>query len=74
MTLVLILAANFFVLIICLVGVQSCYFRARWNWFWLMLMCVLMSGGTVGVVLYTLLAPAPPPEMPLVIRSPTTPL
>ncbi len=70
----LLLTANFFILIICLVGVQSCYFRRRWKWFSLMLVCVLLSGGCIAIVLYQCFAPGTPDDLPFIVRSPTTPL
>jgi len=74
MSQLLLLTGNFFILIICLVGVQCCYFRQRWKWFWLMLVCVLMSATCIGIVVYQWLSPAPERELPIVVRSPTTPL
>ncbi len=70
----LLVTAYLFILIICLVGVQSCYFRRKWKWFSLMLVCVLLSGGCIAIVLYQWFAPAPPDEFPVIVRSPTTPL
>ncbi len=69
----LLVAANFFILIICLMGVQSCYFKRRWMWFWLMLVCVLLSGTCIGVVFYGWLFPDTQELQGLNLR-PTTPL
>jgi hypothetical protein len=44
--------ANVSVLIICLVGVQTCYFRRNWKWFWLLLVCVVLSGASAFVLFY----------------------
>jgi hypothetical protein len=71
MSQILLLTANCFVLIICLVGVQTCYFRQRWKWFWLMLVCVVLSGGCISIVLYQWFAPGPPEDLPIVRSAPT---
>jgi uncharacterized membrane protein YesL len=74
MSQLLLVTANFFVLIICLIGVQTCYFRQRWRWFWLMLVCVILSGACISIILYQWFVPVPATELPLFNRSPTTPL
>ena len=74
MSQLLVVTANLFILIICLVGMQSCYFRQRWKWFWLMLTCVVLSGSCVVFMIYQLCEPPPSTDLPVVVRSPTTPL
>jgi hypothetical protein len=39
-----------------------------------MLLCVVISAACVSAELYQWLGPAPPNELPLIIRQPTTPL
>jgi len=73
MSLIIILIANFFVFIICLIGAQTCYFKKRWKWFCLMLTCIIMSGACIFIELYQWLVP-PQQDLPVVIRQPTTPL
>jgi hypothetical protein len=70
----LIMTASFFVLIICLMGVQTCYFRKRWYLFWLLLAGVVLSSGCISIVLYQWYAPTSANDLPDVVRSPTTPL
>jgi hypothetical protein len=74
MSQLLFVTANLFILIICLVGAQSCYFRRRWKWFWLMLTCVVLSGSCVIFMVNQLCSPPPKIELPFVVRTPTTPL
>ena len=71
---ILIGAANVAVLIICLMGLQSCYFRKSWKWFWLMLVCVLLSGASAGVELYEWLGPQAETSLPRLDRSLVNPL
>jgi hypothetical protein len=49
---ILIGSANVAVLIICLMGLQCCYFRKSWKWFWLMLVCVLLSAASASFEIY----------------------
>jgi hypothetical protein len=67
-------SANVFVLIICLIGVQSCYFRANWKWFWLMLVCVVLSGASAFVLFYGWFNPESPASLPRLDRSLVNPL
>ena len=73
MSLILLLVGNFYVLIICLVGATACYFRNRWKWFWLMFIGVILSSMCIAIVLNQWLNP-PVPDLPAVMRQPTTPL
>ena len=70
----LLVTASFFVLIISLVGVQTCYFRRRWYLFWLLLVCVMLSSACISIIFYQWFVPAPPSDLPIVVRSPITPL
>jgi glucan phosphoethanolaminetransferase (alkaline phosphatase superfamily) len=74
MALILILSGNFFVLIICLIGAQTCYFKRNWKWFYLSLLCVLISAGCIGAEMYQAWGPGAAAEQSVVVRSPTTPL
>jgi hypothetical protein len=74
MTPLLVVTASFFVLIICLVGVQTCYFRRRWLLFWLMLLGIILSSGCISIYFYQWFGPAPTQDLPIFNRSPTTPL
>jgi glucan phosphoethanolaminetransferase (alkaline phosphatase superfamily) len=75
MPLLLLMIGNFFILIICLMGAQSCYFKRNWKWFWLMLVCVLLSSGGIATVVYEWMGPYGPTDLPAaVIRNPTSPL
>jgi hypothetical protein len=67
-------SANVAVLIVCLMGLQSCYFRKSWKWFWLMFLCVLLSGASAGVELYQWLGPNQETSMPRLDRSSVNPL
>jgi hypothetical protein len=71
---ILIGAANVAVLLICLMGLQCCYFRKSWKWFWLMLVCVLLSGASAGVELYQWLGPQAEDSLPRLDRSLVNPL
>ena len=73
MPLLLLLVGNAYILIVCLVGATTCYFRSRWKWFWLMLACVVMSSMCIAVVLDQWLNPTTP-DLPGLVRPPTTPL
>ena len=73
MSQILLMAGNFFILIIALMGVQRCYFKASWKWFWLMLICVLLSATCISIVVYQWVTP-PEHDTPVYVRSPTTPL
>jgi hypothetical protein len=66
MTQLVLIIANVFIFIICLVGMQSCYFRRRWLWFWLMLVCVLLSGACASIVLRQWMTGMSPQEIDLV--------
>ncbi len=70
----LFVTASFFILIICLVGVQTCYFRRRWPLFWLMLAGIILASSCLSVIFYQWFGPVPPHELPIIVRSPTTPL
>ena len=65
---------SLFLFILSLIGVQQCYFAARWKRFFLVLVCALVSGTTMLSQMYLLLAPPPAHDLPLIIRQPTTPL
>ncbi len=67
-------AANIMVLIICLMGMQTCYFRSNWKWFWLLLFCVVVSAGCAAVEFYQWLGPDTPFSMPRLDRSLVNPL
>ncbi len=71
--LVMMLAGNFFIIIVCLIGLQAAYFRGRWKWFWLMLACVLVSASCMGIELMQWLTPASR-DIQVFVRQPTTPL
>jgi hypothetical protein len=73
MPLILILIGNFFVFICCLIGAQACFFKGRWKWFVVSVLCVLVSGGCIALELYQAWNP-PEGELPVVVRSPITPL
>ena len=66
-----ILIGNLFMLIISLMGTQTCYFKSNWKWFYLMLVCVFISTACILIVLYqwvyVAVAPSvfPPPNRPL---------
>ncbi len=70
----LLLTGNFFILIIALMGLQCCYFRHNWRWFWLMFCCVLLSAGCLGAELYQVLGPKPPRDLVPYARQLLTPL
>lgn len=65
---------SLFLFIVSLIGVQQCYFSGQWRRFFLILVCAIITGTTMFMQMYQLLAPPPVREMPLVIRQPTTPL
>jgi glucan phosphoethanolaminetransferase (alkaline phosphatase superfamily) len=73
MSQIMLLTGNFFILIISLVGVQTCYFKSRWKWFCLMLICVLLSSMCIGVVVYQWMMP-PEHDPVLLNRLPVAPL
>jgi hypothetical protein len=74
MTQILIATANVSVLIICLIGVQTCYFRRNWKWFWLLLVCVVLSGASAIVLFYGWFNPDAPLRLPRLDRSMVNPL
>jgi hypothetical protein len=61
--------ANVSVLIICLVGVQTCYFRRNWKWFWLLLVCVILSGASAFVLFWGWFYPGSAAHLPRLDRS-----
>ena len=65
---------SFFAFILSLIGGLKCYFEKRWRWFVTMLACIVSSGVCTLTLLYGLLIPPPPPELPMVNRHLTTPL
>jgi hypothetical protein len=71
---ILIGTANVSVFIICLIGVQTCYFRQNWKWFWLMLVCCVLSGASAFVLFYGWFDPASPIALPRLDRSLVNPL
>ncbi len=71
---ILIGTANVSVLLICLVGVQTCYFRRNWKWFWLLLVCVVLSGFSAFVLFYGWFNPENPLLQPRLDRSLVNPL
>jgi hypothetical protein len=73
MSQILLGTANVSVLIICLVGVQTCYFRRNWKWFWLLLICVILSGVSAFVLFYGF-NPEVSLHVPRLDRSPPNPL
>ncbi len=73
MPLILILIGNFFVLICCLIGAQACYFKGKWKWLALWIVCSVVTGACIFIESYQVLVP-PVPELHFVIRNPTTPL
>jgi hypothetical protein len=68
-----IFAVGLFAFIISMIGALGNYFAKRWKWFCFMLACVILSAACMGLELYQWEAPTPH-EMPLVIRSPASPL
>jgi hypothetical protein len=74
MSQILLGTANVSVLIICLVAVQTCYFRRNWKWFWLLLACVLLSGASAFVLFYGWFYPESTLSLPRLDRSLTNPL
>ncbi len=74
MSQILLGTANVSVLIICLVGVQTCYFRRNWKWFWLLLICVLLSGVSAFVLFYGWFNPEVSLHLPRLDRSLANPL
>ena len=71
---ILIGTANVSVLIICLIGVQTCYFRRNRKWFWLMLVCVLLSGASAFILFYGWFNPESSVAVPRLDRSMVNPL
>jgi glucan phosphoethanolaminetransferase (alkaline phosphatase superfamily) len=69
-----IFAVSLFAFIVSMIGALGHYFAKQWKWFLFMLFCVVVSAACMAVELYQWESPAPPHEMPLVIRSPATPL
>jgi hypothetical protein len=69
-----IFAVSLFAFIVSMMGALGNYYEKRWKWFLFMLFCVIVSTACMGVELYQWEAPPAPHEMPLVIRSPLSPL
>jgi hypothetical protein len=65
---------SLFVFIASLIWVLQSYFARRWIPYVSLLVCVIVSGTFLIILLYQVLIPPPQPELPLVIRQPTTPL
>jgi len=74
MSQILLGTANVSVLIICLVAVQTCYFRRNWKWFWLLLVCVILSGTSAFILFYGWFYPESSLSLPRLDRSLTNPL
>jgi hypothetical protein len=54
---VLILAGNFMIFIMALIGAQACCTKERRKWMWLLVACALLSGGCIVGELYQAFAP-----------------
>jgi hypothetical protein len=67
------LIGGFFVFILCLIAAQTCYFGARWIWFWLAVTGAIVSAACMGDEVYQWLTP-PENQQTIVVRQPTTPL
>jgi hypothetical protein len=74
MTAILLGSANVAVFIICLIGVQACYFRGNRKWFWLLLICAILTGGCAVVEIYYWLNPPLSGGLPGLDRSSVNPL
>jgi glucan phosphoethanolaminetransferase (alkaline phosphatase superfamily) len=68
-----IFAISLFAFIVSMIGALGNYFAKRWKWFCFMLLCVILSSACMFVELYDWEMPTPH-EMPLVVRSPQSPL
>jgi hypothetical protein len=74
MSIILFIAGTLFILIICIMGTLCSFYEARWKWFWLMVACTLISGAGLFTELYQVLISPQEPDLPVVIRQPTSPL
>ena len=68
-----IFAASLFVFIVSMIGALGNYFERRWKWFFFTLLCVIAGTAGMAVELYQWEAPTPH-ELPMVVRTPLTPL
>jgi len=72
---ILLVTGNFLILIICLMAMQACYFKGNWKWYWLMLVAVVISAASLGILVYQRMVPPTDDTLPdAVLRHPTTPL
>jgi hypothetical protein len=65
---------SLFAFIFSLIGGLKCYFENRWKWLVVMIACIIVSGACTFTLLYGLIIPPPPPELPVVNRHLMTPL
>jgi hypothetical protein len=68
-----IFAVSLFAFIVSMMGALGNYYAKRWKWFLFTLFCVMVSSAGMGLELYQWEAPTPH-ELPMVIRTPVTPL
>jgi glucan phosphoethanolaminetransferase (alkaline phosphatase superfamily) len=68
-----IFAVSLFAFIVSMIGALGNYFAKNWKWFSFLLLCVIVSSACMFVELYQWEAPVPH-ELPVVVRSPLTPL
>jgi uncharacterized membrane protein YhhN len=69
-----IFAISLFAFIISMIATLGCFFGKRRKWFFLLLACVVISCACTVIELQRLLTSPPDHELPVVIRSPLTPL
>lgn len=69
----MIFAASLFAFIVSMIGALGNYYEKRWKWFLFMLLCVIASTAGMAMELYHWEVPKPH-ELPIVIRTPQTPL
>jgi MFS-type transporter involved in bile tolerance (Atg22 family) len=74
MSITLFIAGTLFIFIICIMGTLCSYSERRWKWFGLMLACTLISGAGLFTELYQCLMLPASPDLPVIIRQPTSPL
>jgi hypothetical protein len=72
MPLLLIFILTLFAFITCVIQGLGSYFKESWRWFWVMVVCILISGWCVFVELSQMLIA--PPSTPSEMRPPTSPL
>jgi len=69
-----ILVISIFAFIMSMIATLRCFFSTRSKWLLPLIACTLVSGACMAMELERILTAPPPPDAPVYMRQPTTPL